>query len=160
RHGAGVELRTSTGAVGARQVVLATNAARPLLRRLRLMTVPVYDYALMTEPLTTAQRAAIGWHGREGISDRTNRFHYYRTTRDGRILWGGYDAAHHFGGRRPRGVRPAARDLRRPGRALLRDLPAVDAAPGCACSTASASASTPDERALGPRPPDAWALLT
>ena len=26
--------------------------SRPLLRRLRLMTVPVYDYALMTEPLS------------------------------------------------------------------------------------------------------------
>ncbi|HEX2895033.1 MAG TPA: FAD-dependent oxidoreductase [Marmoricola sp.] len=94
-----VELRTTTGAVGARQVVLATNAARPLLRRLRLMTVPVYDYALMTEPLNAEQRAAIGWHGREGISDRTNRFHYYRTTRDGRILWGGYDAVYHYGSR-------------------------------------------------------------
>jgi glycine/D-amino acid oxidase-like deaminating enzyme len=61
------------------------------------MTVPVYDYALMTEPLSPEQRGAIGWEGREGISDRTNRFHYYRTTRDGRILWGGYDAIYHFG---------------------------------------------------------------
>ncbi|MEI2818714.1 MAG: FAD-dependent oxidoreductase [Marmoricola sp.] len=61
------------------------------------MTVPVYDYALMTEPLTTEQRAAIGWLGREGISDTANQFHYYRTTRDGRILWGGYDAIYHYG---------------------------------------------------------------
>jgi glycine/D-amino acid oxidase-like deaminating enzyme len=97
--GDGVELATPGGNVTARQVVLATNAARPLLRRLRLMTVPVYDYALMTEPLTAEQRRAIGWAGREGISDRTNRFHYYRTTRDGRILWGGYDAVYHFGSR-------------------------------------------------------------
>jgi glycine/D-amino acid oxidase-like deaminating enzyme len=78
-------------------VVLATNAYRPLLRRLRLMTVPVWDYALMTEPLTEAQRAAIGWEGREGIGDAGNQFHYYRTTRDGRILWGGYDAIYHYG---------------------------------------------------------------
>ena len=76
--------------------MLATNAYPPLLRRLRLMTVPVYDYALMTEPLTDAQRAAIGWEGREGISDTGNQFHYFRTTRDGRILWGGYDAIYHF----------------------------------------------------------------
>jgi glycine/D-amino acid oxidase-like deaminating enzyme len=94
-----VALTTDGGTVTARQVVLATNAARPLLRRLRLMTVPVYDYALMTEPLSSAQRDAIGWAGREGISDRTNRFHYTRTTRDGRILWGGYDAVYHFGSR-------------------------------------------------------------
>jgi glycine/D-amino acid oxidase-like deaminating enzyme len=97
--GRDLELATPHGAVTARQVVLATNAARPLLRRLRLMTVPVYDYALMTEPLSPEQRRAIGWEGREGISDRTNRFHYYRTTRDGRILWGGYDAIYHFGSR-------------------------------------------------------------
>jgi glycine/D-amino acid oxidase-like deaminating enzyme len=92
-----VEVHTEYGTVNARQVVLATNASRPLLRRLRLMTVPVYDYALMTEPLSTEQRAAIGWAGRQGIGDRTNQFHYYRTTRDGRILWGGYDAIYHYG---------------------------------------------------------------
>ena len=61
------------------------------------MTVPVYDYALMTEPLTTEQRDEIGWHGREGISDAGNQFHYFRTTRDGRVLWGGYDAIYHYG---------------------------------------------------------------
>ncbi len=33
----------------------------------------------------------------------TNQFHYYRPTRDGRILWGGYDAIYHFG----RHVRPS-----------------------------------------------------
>jgi glycine/D-amino acid oxidase-like deaminating enzyme len=98
----GVELATPAGTVIARQVVLATNAARPLLRRLRLMTVPVYDYALMSEPLSAEQRRAIGWEGREGISDRTNRFHYYRSTRDGRILWGGYDAIYHFASRQRR----------------------------------------------------------
>lgn len=93
----GVELQTAGGAVHARKVVLATNAFPSLLRRLRLMTVPVYDYALMTEPLSTAQRDAIGWQGREGISDLGNQFHYFRTTRDGRVLWGGYDAIYHYG---------------------------------------------------------------
>jgi glycine/D-amino acid oxidase-like deaminating enzyme len=92
----GVEVQTAGGPVRAGQVVLATNAFPPLLRRLRLMTVPVYDYALMTEPLSTTQREAIGWRGREGISDLGNQFHYFRTTRDGRILWGGYDAIYHY----------------------------------------------------------------
>ena len=90
-------MQTPTGPVHARRVVLATNAFPPLLRRLRLMTVPVYDYALMTEPLTADQREAIGWRGREGVSDLGNQFHYFRTTRDGRILWGGYDAIYHYG---------------------------------------------------------------
>ena len=61
------------------------------------MTVPVYDYALVTEPLTADQRDAIGWRGREGLSDTGNQFVYSRTTRDGRILWGGYDAIYHYG---------------------------------------------------------------
>ena len=97
RSGEGVTVETDAGPVLARRVVLATNAYPPLLRRLRLMTVPVYDYALTTEPLTADQRDAIGWRGREGISDLGNQFHYFRTTRDGRILWGGYDAIYHFG---------------------------------------------------------------
>ena len=95
--GGGVTVQTAAGPVQRASVVLATNAFPPLLRRLRLMTVPVYDYALMTEPLTADQREAIGWRGREGISDLGNQFHYFRTTRDGRILWGGYDAIYHYG---------------------------------------------------------------
>ena len=67
----------------------------PLLRRLRHYVVPVYDYVLMTEPLTDAQWASLGWSGREGVSDAGNQFHYYRATSDGRILWGGYDAIYH-----------------------------------------------------------------
>jgi glycine/D-amino acid oxidase-like deaminating enzyme len=56
----------------------------------------VYDYVLMTEPLTSAQRDSIGWRGREGLSDGNNQFHYFRTTVDGRILWGGYDAVYYW----------------------------------------------------------------
>ncbi|GAB3666083.1 FAD-dependent oxidoreductase [Nocardioides korecus] len=97
RTGSGVALATDHGPIAAGQVVLATNAWPSLLRRLRLMTVPVYDYVLMTEPLTPAQRDAIGWAGREGYSDAGHQFIYARTTRDGRILWGGYDAIYHYG---------------------------------------------------------------
>lgn len=100
RAGAGVRVTTDGGAsVRAGRVALATNAFPPLLRRLRLMTVPVYDYVLMTEPLSATQRAAIGWEGRQGIGDAANLFHYYRLTRDDRILWGGYDAIYHYGSR-------------------------------------------------------------
>jgi glycine/D-amino acid oxidase-like deaminating enzyme len=95
--GSGVSVQTDGGPVTAGRAVLATNAFPPLLRRLRLMTVPVYDYALMSEPLTASQRDAIGWAGREGFSDAGNHFIYTRTTRDGRILWGGYDAVYHYG---------------------------------------------------------------
>ncbi len=92
-----VELTAAGVTLRAEQVVLATNVFRPLLRRLRLSIVPVYDYVLATEPLTPAQVAAIGWTDRVGISDSGNQFHYYRLTPDDRILWGGYDAIYHYG---------------------------------------------------------------
>ena len=95
--GAALQLRTPAGTVRAAKVALATNAFRPLLRRLRSYVVPVYDYALVTEPLSAGQLASLGWSGREGVSDSGNQFHYYRLTADDRILWGGYDAVYHFG---------------------------------------------------------------
>ncbi|KQQ05440.1 MULTISPECIES: NAD(P)/FAD-dependent oxidoreductase [unclassified Rathayibacter] len=97
--GARVTVRTDGGSATAAQVILGTSAFPSLLARTRLMTVPVYDYVLMTEPLDAAQLAAIGWEGREGLSDVANQFHYYRRTADDRILWGGYDAVYHPGGR-------------------------------------------------------------
>jgi glycine/D-amino acid oxidase-like deaminating enzyme len=97
-EGASVSVTVAGGAVvRAGRVALATNAFPPLLRRLRLMTVPVYDYVLATEPLSPAQRASIGWEGRQGVGDAANLFHYYRLTRDDRILWGGYDAVYRYG---------------------------------------------------------------
>ena len=87
---------TRHGVVRASRLALATNAFPPLLKRLSYYIIPVYDYVLVTEPLTSAQRESIGWHGREGISDASRQFHYARTTVDGRILWGGYDAVYHW----------------------------------------------------------------
>ena len=87
---------TPHGRVRASRVALATNAFPPLLKRLSHYVLPVYDYVLMTEPLTPAQRESIGWYGREGISDASRQFHYSRTTAEGRILWGGYDAVYYW----------------------------------------------------------------
>ncbi|MCQ3936683.1 MAG: FAD-dependent oxidoreductase [Chloroflexi bacterium] len=88
-------LTTPHGQVEARKVALATNAFPPLLKYLSWYVVPVYDYVLVTEPLSKPQRDSIGWHGREGLADDGNQFHYYRTTEDGRILFGGYDAVYY-----------------------------------------------------------------
>jgi glycine/D-amino acid oxidase-like deaminating enzyme len=96
RHGAGVHVQTESGGVHTARAVLATNAFPGLLRRMRPYVVPVYDYALVTEPLSPAQLAAVGWRNRQGIADLGNRFHYYRLTADNRILWGGYDAIYHW----------------------------------------------------------------
>jgi glycine/D-amino acid oxidase-like deaminating enzyme len=96
--GAGVSLRTDGGEVTARLCLLATSAYPPLIRAIRRYIAPVYDYVLVTEPLTPTQRDSIGWTARPGVSDMGNQFHYYRLTADGRILWGGYDAVYRYGG--------------------------------------------------------------
>ncbi|WP_433603999.1 NAD(P)/FAD-dependent oxidoreductase [Dactylosporangium sp. CA-139114] len=104
---AGIVLHTDGAGGPARlragKVALGTNVFPSLLRRTRPYVVPVYDYALVTEPLTAEQRDAIRWHRRQGMSGAGHQFHYFRQTRDHRILWGGYDAVYHFGGK----VRPS-----------------------------------------------------
>lgn len=97
--GSTVTISTADGTITSAQAVLATNGFRSLLARNRLRTIPVYDYALMTEPLTEDQLDDIGWTGRFGMTDSSRRFHYYRKSRDHRILWGGFDAVYHRGGR-------------------------------------------------------------
>lgn len=97
--GAGMAVRTSYGRVFARRVALGTNVFPSLVKRIRPYTVPVYDYALMTEPLSAEQRDAVGWRNRQGLGDSANQFHYFRITAEGRILWGGYDAIYPYGGK-------------------------------------------------------------
>ncbi len=94
-----MRVHTPYGAVTAQRVALATNVFPSLLRPARKYVVPVYDYVLVTKPLSDAQRESIGWAGREGVSDAGNQFHYYRLTQDGSILWGGYDAIYNFRGK-------------------------------------------------------------
>ncbi|HET6561901.1 MAG TPA: FAD-dependent oxidoreductase [Marmoricola sp.] len=99
RDGADVVCTTGAGRVRAGQVLLATNAFPPLLRRIRSYVLPVWDHVLATEPLTTEQLDRIGWSANQGLTDAGNQFHYYRRTGDDRIVWGGYDAIYYFGNR-------------------------------------------------------------
>ncbi|OLT45220.1 FAD-dependent oxidoreductase [Saccharomonospora sp. CUA-673] len=124
-----VRVHTGQAMVRAGQVALATGAFTSLLRRLRYRVVPVYDYALVTEPLTAAQFASIGWTGEHACTDAANQFHYFRKTPDGRMLWGGYDAIYHYGGKTADHLtnRPATfRTLKRTFRATF---PALDDVP-------------------------------
>ncbi|MFJ9620197.1 NAD(P)/FAD-dependent oxidoreductase [Streptomyces sp. NPDC101181] len=99
RSGPGMAVRTPYGRVFARRVALGTNIFPSLVKRVRPYTVPVYDYALMTEPLTPEQLESVGWKGRQGLGDSANQFHYFRLSADNRILWGGYDAIYPYGGK-------------------------------------------------------------
>lgn len=102
-NGSTVAAATDRAVVTASRVALATNVFPSLLKRNALMTVPVYDYVLVTEPLNDDQRRAIGWETAHGLTDLNNRFHYSRPIVDAdggwRILYGGYDAIYHFGGK-------------------------------------------------------------
>ena len=95
----GIIVHTPYGEVHAKKVALATNIYRSLIRRAKKYVVPVYDFQLVTEPLTPEQMASIGWKNREGLSEAGNQFHYYRLTKDNEILWGGYDAIYNFRGK-------------------------------------------------------------
>ena len=90
------ELFTGGGHVRVPRILLASGAYSPLVRPIRRLVAPVYDYVIVTEPLNAARRRELGWDGGQGISDRGNQFHYYRLTPDGRVLFGGYDAIYHF----------------------------------------------------------------
>jgi glycine/D-amino acid oxidase-like deaminating enzyme len=95
RQAGGVKVTTEGGTtLVADHLVVATSAYSGWLRRLESQFVPVYDYVLVSEPLTPEQRASIGWARRQGMSDANNQFHYFRLTADDRILWGGYDAVY------------------------------------------------------------------
>ncbi|TVZ03436.1 FAD-dependent oxidoreductase [Trebonia kvetii] len=93
-------LRTPYGGVRAGMVALAAGVpGGKLLRRIGAYVIPVWDYVLMTEPLSAEQLDSLGWRDRRGAADLGNQFHYFRLTRDNRVLWGGYDAVYYNGGR-------------------------------------------------------------
>ncbi len=84
---------TAHGTVTARKVVLATNAWSHEFAQVASKQVPVWTYIVLTEPLTEAQLESIGWRGREGVEDFRDLVHYYRLTKDDRLLMGGRDVA-------------------------------------------------------------------
>jgi glycine/D-amino acid oxidase-like deaminating enzyme len=96
----GVTLETPGGRVTAQKVVFATNAySRTIagLPKLRSRQVPVWTFIVITEPLTDAQWADIGWLNRQSFEDNRQLVHYFRPTVDGRILMGGGDVTIPYG---------------------------------------------------------------
>lgn len=96
--GGRLRVTSTRGEIVADQVVLATNAFATSTPWFKQKVVPLYTYIVLTEPLTDAQWAEIGWDRRQGIEDKRNYVHYYRRTDDGRILWGGSDGIIYRGG--------------------------------------------------------------
>ena len=82
-------LKTAGGTVSADKVVYATNGYTHLLPGMRSKQTPAFTYVVVTDPLTPEQLETLGWNGRETIEDARSFMHFYRLTRDGRILAGG-----------------------------------------------------------------------
>ncbi|HXW97321.1 MAG TPA: FAD-dependent oxidoreductase [Gemmatimonadales bacterium] len=99
-QGSGVEIRANGATLRARHAVFATSAyTHHLLPAIRSRFIPLYDYILVSEPLSAAQWELMGWRGRQGITDGRTFFNYYRPTRDGRVLWGTSEAVYYRGDR-------------------------------------------------------------
>lgn len=98
QRGAGVVLRANGTTLTARRVVLATSAyTHHLLPAVTFRFIPLYDYIIVSEPLTPAQWDSIGWRRRQGVTDGRAFFNYYRPTADGRVLWGTSEATYYPG---------------------------------------------------------------
>lgn len=86
---------TSSGSVSADRVVLATDAySYHLAPKLLRHYIPLYDYVIVSRPLTPDEMSAIGWQRRQPVIDGRNFFKYYRLTADNRVLWGTSEAAY------------------------------------------------------------------
>ena len=90
-------LRTARGDIRAGTVVLAGEAYLTRFPKLHRQLVPVYSLIVLTEPVTDAQWAEIGWGGRECLASTRLSVDYLSRTEDGRILFGGRGAPYRFG---------------------------------------------------------------
>jgi glycine/D-amino acid oxidase-like deaminating enzyme len=89
---------TPRGRVRARAVGLGTNAYTPALGWLRGTIARFHVYLFATAPLADADRAAIGWRGREGIYTAHEMLESYRLTDDHRIVGGAKTVRYGFDG--------------------------------------------------------------
>lgn len=88
-----IVLRTPSGSIRAKQVVLAVNGYGGSLGFMESRIQPVHTYIVLTEPLEDKDLAAIGWgERRTSLETARNLIHYFRLTADNRILFGGEDA--------------------------------------------------------------------
>jgi len=98
KSGSNARLVTEAGELRARKaIVLAGEAYLSRLPKLHRALLPVYSLISLTEPLTPAQWAEIGWERGENLSSMRNTVVYLTKTPDGRILFGSRGAPYTFG---------------------------------------------------------------
>ncbi len=92
------KIRTEEGVLRAEYLVLATNAYSVLFPQLKSLQLPAFTHIVMTAPLSDRQLDSIGWQCRAGVEDARDLIHYYRLTKDNRIVMGGGDVSFGYGG--------------------------------------------------------------
>jgi glycine/D-amino acid oxidase-like deaminating enzyme len=88
----GILVQTPNGEVRAGRAILALNAWSARWPALRRAVVVRGSYVLVTEPVPE-RIEALGWTGGECICDLRTGLHYFRTTPDGRVAFGGVGRA-------------------------------------------------------------------
>ncbi len=125
RDGDGVRVETEEGSVTARSAVLAVGPAVRSVRALRSRISVTSSHIVLTEPVPDLLDE-MGWTGGECITDGRTLVHYFRTTRDRRIVfgWGGGRPAF---GARVQGRSEVDEDVAaQTFRALLRMFPSLE----------------------------------
>jgi glycine/D-amino acid oxidase-like deaminating enzyme len=91
RDAQGHLLRTATGTLRAKRVVLATNGFTTdgLDPRFSGRVMPLLSNVITTRPLTPEERAAQGWVTETPVYDSRHLLFYYRMLPDGRFMLGG-----------------------------------------------------------------------
>jgi len=89
--GGGHFLRTATGALRARKVLVATNGYTPeaVSTRHSGRILPALSNIIVTRPLSRAELDAQGWTSPVMAYDTRDLLHYFRLLPDGRFLFGG-----------------------------------------------------------------------
>ena len=91
------KVSTAAGGVICERVVVATNAYQHAFPQFADRVVPIWSYAMVTEPLSDEQLGRVAWPGREGFEDKRNFITIGRFTADNRVIWGGRLAPYYRG---------------------------------------------------------------
>ena len=94
----GFIVHTEKGSIESEYLVFATNAYSILFPELKNLQLPAFTHIVISEPLTQKQYDSIGWKCRAGVEDARDLIHYYRLTKDNRIVMGGGDVSFGYGG--------------------------------------------------------------
>jgi len=102
-------VRSDRGVVRCRFALACVEGFTPQLRGRRRELLPLNSAMIVTEPLSDAASAAIGWRGAELLGDGAHAYIYAQRTADGRIAFGGRGVPYRYGSRTDRDGRTQRR---------------------------------------------------